>query len=396
MFFLLLCLFAAVEGMTKGSMVTKGVIVGGGRIGSLIWTLNGQQDRLLKRDEKLTAEETGPVYVCTRNSDLENIIETCPANRREDLVFLQNGVLTEYLESKGLEGNTQGLIYFAVSKKGEKPIDGITDVNPEGLTAITGKWGEDFRARLAMGGLRCHVLDKPTWTVAMLEKHIWICAFMAVGAKYKGITVGEVEREHNAEVRSLIAELAAAATLKTKVAFPAGVADRLCAYARSVAHFPTALKEIEWRNGWFTDITYDQASKLQPDPLPQHTAIMSSQRLLFPARKRWVAKMEERSKTQSVLIRNEREADRARLGEISRQQRLERLDEAQRRAQRGERDIPPLTTSPTILLKNQDSPRVKRMLAEHEATMLAIFEREDREEQQRNEVAEAIINAGEN
>lgn len=27
--------------------------------------------------------------------------------------------------------------------------------------------------------------------------------------------------------------------------FPIGVADRLCAYARSVGHFPTALKEFK-------------------------------------------------------------------------------------------------------------------------------------------------------
>ena len=29
----------------------------------------------------------------------------------------------------------QVLVYFAVAKKGEKPTDGKTDVNPEGLTA---------------------------------------------------------------------------------------------------------------------------------------------------------------------------------------------------------------------------------------------------------------------
>lgn len=29
----------------------------------------------------------------------------------------------------------QVLVYFAVAKLGEKPIDGQTDVNPEGLTA---------------------------------------------------------------------------------------------------------------------------------------------------------------------------------------------------------------------------------------------------------------------
>lgn len=40
---------------------------------------------------------------------------------------------------------------------GEKPIDGKTDVNPEGLTAATGKHAAAFAARLAAGGLSCKV-----------------------------------------------------------------------------------------------------------------------------------------------------------------------------------------------------------------------------------------------
>lgn len=36
--------------------------------------------------------------------------------------------------------HAQVLVYFAVAKKGEKPTDGKTDVNPEGLTA--GKCGK--------------------------------------------------------------------------------------------------------------------------------------------------------------------------------------------------------------------------------------------------------------
>lgn len=179
------------------------------------------------------------------------------------------------------------MIYLAVSKKGEKPIDGITDLNPEGLTAVTGKWAEDFALRLKKAGLSCHVLDRPTWQAAMLEKHIWICAFMAVGAKHK-CTVGEVEKNHNEEVRKLIHELGNAATKETGVTFKEGLADRLCAYARSVAHFPTALKEFEWRNGWFVDISLTATSKLQPDPCPMHTQIIADQNLLFKARKDWV------------------------------------------------------------------------------------------------------------
>lgn len=52
----------------------------------------------------------------------------------------------------------QALVYFAVSKKGETPIDGKTDANPEGLTAVTGKHAQAFAGRLAHGDLSCKVL----------------------------------------------------------------------------------------------------------------------------------------------------------------------------------------------------------------------------------------------
>ena len=48
-------------------------------------------------------------------------------------MFVQNGMLQPWLDERGLGGNTQALIFFAVAKMGEKPTDGITDVNPEGL-----------------------------------------------------------------------------------------------------------------------------------------------------------------------------------------------------------------------------------------------------------------------
>ena len=54
----------------------------------------------------------------------------------------------------------QALVYFAVSKKGETPIDGKTDANPEGLTAVTGKHAEAFAARLAAGDLSCKVSSR--------------------------------------------------------------------------------------------------------------------------------------------------------------------------------------------------------------------------------------------
>ena len=64
------------------------------------------------------------------------------------------------------------LLYLAVAKMGEAPIDGITAVNPEGLTSATGKWAEAFKARLEGGGLTCNVRDGDDFKRAMLEKHV--------------------------------------------------------------------------------------------------------------------------------------------------------------------------------------------------------------------------------
>ena len=60
-------------------------------------------------------------------------------SNREDLVFLQNGMLLPWLSKVGLSDNTQALLYMAVAKMGEEPTDGITDMAPEGLTSATGK-----------------------------------------------------------------------------------------------------------------------------------------------------------------------------------------------------------------------------------------------------------------
>ena len=203
--------------------ISPGVIVGGGRIGEMLWEANAKKDVLLRSRQDPIPAGTGPIYIATRNNDLDAIIDKTPPERLSDLVFLQNGMLAPYLKKKGLSTNTQGLIYFAVAKKGEKPIDGITDLNPEGLTSITGKWANDFAERMKEAGLSCHVLEQPEWEVKMLEKHIWICAFMAVGAKHH-CTVGEVEYKHNEEVRAIIAEMATATTGSLKISFPEGLA----------------------------------------------------------------------------------------------------------------------------------------------------------------------------
>lgn len=181
-------------------------------------------------------------------------------------------MLDPWYESKGLIDANQVLAYFAISKLGEAPVDGITDTNPEGLTAAYGKWASAVAGRLNAAGLSCKVLEKEAFEKQMLEKLIWISAFMLVGARHPGATVGAVEKDYRSEVSSLIAELASAVTAERQLVFEEGIEERLCAYSRAVAHFPTAVKEFKWRNGWFYSLSEKAIAAGKPDPCPLHTA----------------------------------------------------------------------------------------------------------------------------
>ncbi|KAL0020489.1 hypothetical protein WJX77_010504 [Trebouxia sp. C0004] len=255
----------------QGSNDQAFTLVGSGRVGTALEKLGSGSDTIIERGDAVEGP-TGPIVVCTRNNDLQGVLESTPEDRREDLVFIQNGMLQPWLDARNLGNNTQALIYFAVSKKGELPIDGKTDANPEGLTAVTGKHAHAFAARLAAGDLSCKVLDQAQYKKSMLEKLIWICAVMLVGTKNGNVTVGEVEEDHKDELSTLISELAASGEAELKVQLDEGVLERLLAYSRSVASFPTAVKEVPWRNGWFYDLSLRAEQEGEADPSPTHSA----------------------------------------------------------------------------------------------------------------------------
>ena len=251
------------------------IIVGKGRVGEAFADMNQSpnKDALVGRGEPIVpaTHPAGPIVICTRNDDLDAIIESTPVDRREDLVFIQNGSIGPFLESKGLSDATQVLVYFAVAAKGEKPTDGKTDTNPEGLTGAYGKHAQAIADRLHASGLSCKVYGtKSEFQKSMLEKLVWICAFMVVGAMHgPDCTVGDVEVKHKDEVGQLIEELYVAGCNDLGIdADTTGLVERLCAYARSVSHFPTAVKEFPWRNGYFYG--------LGEDVCPKHTAALKS------------------------------------------------------------------------------------------------------------------------
>lgn len=257
--------------MQSPSTLVPAVIVGSGRIGTALQNMGPGTDFIVRRGQKVPSDASGPIFVCTRNDVLDAVVEATPPERRDDLVFFQNGMLEPWLESKGLHEASQVLVYFAVAKLGAAPIDGKTDANPEGLTVASGKWASAVADRLQSAGLSCKVLDTKEFQKPLLEKLIWISAFMLIGARHGGVTVGEVEKNHHDEVIMLVKELAGAASKAKGVIFDVGIEERLCSYARAVADFPTALKEFEWRNGWFYALSQKATASGSSDPCHLHS-----------------------------------------------------------------------------------------------------------------------------
>ena len=60
---------------------------------------------------------------------------------------------------------------------------------------------------------------------------------------------------YNIQVASLIEELASAAAAEKGIVFEKGIEDRLCAYARAVSHFPTAVKEVKYKSWLLLHLT---------------------------------------------------------------------------------------------------------------------------------------------
>jgi len=240
-------------------------IIGGGRIGSLLE--KGGESLLLKRGDSISAENEGtPILIATRNDSLEKIIEECPENRLKDLVFMQNGYLDGFLAEKGLADNTQALLYLSVPAMGVDAVDGITSVNPEGLTAATGVHAQALADRLAALGLKCNVVTPADYRPAMFEKLIWISTYMLVGTAKECKSVGEAGSDHTELVETVVNELVAAVSAKEGIVFPEGTMPRLAAYTDVVANFPCAVKEFEWRNEYFY--------KLGDDSCPTHNGLL--------------------------------------------------------------------------------------------------------------------------
>jgi len=57
------------------------VIVGVGRVGRALQEMGSGQDLLVKRGEPMQLDFEGPILVCTRNDDLDVVLEATPKPR---------------------------------------------------------------------------------------------------------------------------------------------------------------------------------------------------------------------------------------------------------------------------------------------------------------------------
>ena len=179
------------------------MIVGAGRIGLTLAKIADSPILITRKDP--IPQVDGPIIVCTRNDDLEEVVQKTPVSKRGDLVFVQNGMVHSWLASHGLENNTQSLLYFAVSSRGALPVDG-------GKTVVWGKWSEHLITLLAKGDLACTQVDKTAYQHSSLEKYLWICVFGVICQRF-GCTVSQAVHSHRTEIADLANELALIAEL---------------------------------------------------------------------------------------------------------------------------------------------------------------------------------------
>jgi len=225
------------------------VVVGAGRVGGALCARSverGMPCALVRRDagwEVLREPAGRPVILAVRNDDLDGVLARIPDHRRDDLVFVQNGILRDFLRERGLDGCTRGLLYFAVARRGDP-------ITPGGLNPFTGPHAAAVAGWFRRMDLEAEAVDPAAFAAYELEKVCWLAIFGALGELY-GETVGQTATRHRDEVARMADELRRVGRVALGVDVPLErLVDRLVAYSLRIPDFRASVKEWPWRNGW--------------------------------------------------------------------------------------------------------------------------------------------------
>lgn len=226
------------------------VVIGGGRIGTALVDqsrLRGLQVPLVGRLDgwQVLDEPAGvPIAVCVRNDDLSAVLERVPPHRRADLVFLQNGMLRPWLSDHDLAKASRGLLFFAVAQRGAPAI-------PGGVSPMVGPHALAMANWLQQLDLPAAAVTPEEFAAVEVEKLLWNSAFGLL-CEVHSCNVGTVVQQYRPQLHDLAAEmlnLAGPACGADLALEP--LVDRLCAYSLAIADYRGAVKEWQWRNGWF-------------------------------------------------------------------------------------------------------------------------------------------------
>lgn len=241
-------------------------IVGLGRVGSVFARCAhaaGRDVRVFERGEPVGALG-GPIVVCTRADDLEDVIARTAPAARPDLVLVQNGLLAPLLARHGLSGVTQGVLYFAATAR-----DGRAE--PGGDSLLWGPHAGEVVAVLRAGDVPARVVpDAGDFRREAAFKLGWNAVFGLLGERF-GEAVGETLARHDDLVAALCTELAPALGVAFGAEVPAdALHERLVAYSSSIPGFRAGVKELAWRNGILA-----RTARAHALPTPLHDRLLA-------------------------------------------------------------------------------------------------------------------------
>ena len=239
------------------------IVIGEGRIGTVFSRAAGCALVTRHRGWYVLDEPAGdPIAVCVRNDDLGAVLTAVPKHRWADLVFVQNGMIDPWLEDHGLEGNTRGLLFFAVATRGGA-------AEPGGISRFTGAHANAMALWLESLGLRAEVIGRRAFSAVMLEKLIWNTAFGLLCERH-GVGVGVILEQQGAELAALSRELNAVGRAALDIDLDdAALLAGLRAYAGSIPGHRAGVKEWPWRGGWF-----DESARVYRVEVPTFDALV--------------------------------------------------------------------------------------------------------------------------
>lgn len=224
-------------------------IIGKGRVGTGLSLLD-ESIQMFGREDSLEAlndvTNSDLILVCTRNDDLDPILSSLSRKAQKRIVLVQNGMLSPYISGLAESPAARAILYFAVSKKGDKP-------QPGGDTLISGQYASQLKEFFDSVSIPSRVVESSEMAKVEMEKLLWNSVMGLFGQVYEE-SVGDTLEKHWSEVETVIDELLPVIKKDLNIEYDRDeLLKSLKDYSHEVDYYSARVKEWEWRNAWFFD-----------------------------------------------------------------------------------------------------------------------------------------------